>query len=223
MAGRSRTASSPSSTLILLESYESPGPGTCGVAIERNPLCVHGGRARCTPAPAENSNSHGHDDVSILLVTVVGGRPQLAGAVGIAEVEHHVFAGHGSKEIEQVLRVEPDLHLLAVVVRANGLLALARVGKRGMYADLAIGHLQPNRPRALVGKLRNALDRRAKLVPRQADGVAVFLRQHPLKIRKVAGQLAAQQQPVAKLEKQMILVAAERDLSIIAGILRQLE
>src|SRR5438270_6716332 len=35
IAGRRRTASSPSSTLILLESYVSPGPGTCWVAIEK--------------------------------------------------------------------------------------------------------------------------------------------------------------------------------------------
>ena len=37
----------------------------------------------------------------------------------------------------------------------------------------------------------------------------MLLRQHPFEVRKISGELAAEQQPVAELEEQMILIAAK--------------
>src|ERR1017187_797865 len=62
MAGRRRTASSPSSTLILLESYTSPAPGLTSFGIV--PYC-----------PEKTSDSHRHDDVTVYIRDALAGRP----------------------------------------------------------------------------------------------------------------------------------------------------
>ncbi len=75
-------------------------------------------------------------------------------------------------------------------------------------------HAQPDSARTFVGELRHTLDGLAQLFAIQSHRVRLVLRQHPFEIGKVAGQLPAEQQTLAKLEEQVILVAGKLQLCI---------
>src|SRR5258708_29452322 len=84
-------------------------------------------------------------------------------------------------------------------------------------------HPESDRPRALIGELRDALDSTAQLITVYLNGVRMVLRKDTLKIRKVAGQLTAEQQPVADTEEQVIVIAGELNLGIFGALLRKLQ
>ena len=77
-----------------------------------------------------------------------------------------------AQKIDQVLRVETNLHVSAVVFDRNGLFALA--GFRDATSELLTSSFQicrPNSSRTFVGKLRHALDGRLQLVSLQHQSV----------------------------------------------------
>jgi hypothetical protein len=76
-----------------------------------------------------------------------------------------------------------------------------------MNVQLAFLNPQPDGARALIGKLRHALNGLTQLLAIQRDKVRMILGKHALEIGKVPCQFAAQQQPLAKLKKQMVVVA----------------
>src|ERR1017187_4916669 len=169
MAGRSRTASSPSSTLILLESYTSPLPAPWPfrfVAIE--PLCGAGGLA-CQMHVL--SDPHGHYNVAVKLARAVFAdfRPNLGRAVRILEREPDLLFGNRAQELKQVLRVETDIQRRAGILGRDTLFALARFRNGREDLDLAGTKLHVNRTGTLVGELRHAFDGRADLVPPEDD------------------------------------------------------
>src|SRR4051812_46118029 len=86
-----------------------------------------------------------------------------------------------------------------------------------MDLHLAWKNLEPDGTRALIGKLRHTLDGRTEFVAVQRDGVRLFLRQDTFKIREIAGQFAANEQSLAKAEKQMILVSRETQHRVVSG------
>ena len=104
-----------------------------------------------------------------------------------------------------------------VVVSGMALFALAGLRNRRMNLQFAL--LQPAAGWRATVHRRTAP--RARSPPCNSSRssqhrMRMILRQHPLEIRKVAGQLAAQQQPLANLEEQVIFVAGE--LNLLAGI-----
>src|ERR1039457_1851340 len=99
MAGRRRTASRPSRTLMLVESYTPPPLGAGFTS-----LVILGG-----------SNPHGHDDVAVLIHDAVAGRAQFAGALLILQLKGNLVLRDGAEKIEKVLRVEADLDFGALV------------------------------------------------------------------------------------------------------------
>ena len=58
--------------------------------------------------------------------------------------------------------------------------------------------------RSLIRKLADPLHRRANLLALQNDRLRMVLRQYSFKIRKIPGQLTADEKPLAKLEEQVI-------------------
>src|ERR1043166_4450301 len=139
MAGRSRTASSPSSTLMLLASYTPPVPGFKSFAIE---IPVF-------------SNPHGHDHVSILVGHTVAHRAHFARALLILQIERDPILGNCAKEVEEVLGIEPDFEVGTLVFAEHAFLALSGFDGGGEDAYLTIGELDANGAGALVGELRN--------------------------------------------------------------------
>ena len=139
----------------------------------------------------------------------------------ILEQERHLRILHRAQEIEQVLRVEADLDGRAVVSRGNALFALSGFGNRRMNLHFVRRDAHADRARPLVGELRHAFDRAAQFFALQRHRVRLLFRQHAFVIRKIAGQLAAQQQAVAELEKQMIFVARKLHDRRRVGIARQ--
>src|ERR1700683_513224 len=131
MAGRRRTASRPSSTLILVESY----------VVED--ILVNS---------CSRSNPHRHDDVAVIVGFLAAG-PHFAGAVRIFEQKADLRGGHRSQKIEHVLGVESDLRGRSVKLRWNTLFALAGFRNRRMDLDLARSRAEADGSRPLVREL----------------------------------------------------------------------
>ena len=73
-------------------------------------------------------------------------------------MKRDLLIGKGAKKIEEILRVEADLHRFAVVIGGDGLFALAGFRQRGMDVQLAFLNSHPDGAGPLIGKLRDALD-----------------------------------------------------------------
>src|SRR5262249_52061757 len=109
IAGRRRTASRPSSTLMLLESYTSPAPVFTSFAIF--PCCA--GFHACAQC---FSNSHRHDDIPVLVRHSVACRTHFPRALLIFELECYVILWYSAQKIKQVLRVKPDLEVRPLIL-----------------------------------------------------------------------------------------------------------
>src|ERR1700722_9219447 len=92
-----------------------------------------------------------------------------------------------------------------------------------MDVQFAFLNSQPDSPGALIRKLRDAFDRLAQFLPLQNHRIRMILWKHTLEIWKVPSQLAAQQQALAELKEQVIVVARERERSIRVRLLPQLQ
>src|SRR5581483_4740098 len=133
MAGRKRTASKPSSTLILLESYTSAGVISLVAIVETQSFSTALGTGTLS-----HSNAHGHHDVAVLvsvfvIAFVISGAargPQLAGAIGILEVKGNLLLIGGPEEVQQVAGIESDLHRRSVVLGRQALFALTGCRQR---------------------------------------------------------------------------------------------
>src|ERR1039458_10398779 len=96
MPGRRRPASSPSRTLMLVESYTPPPLGVWFTSFAIISL---------------GSNPHGHHHVAVLVHDALTRRAHFAGAFLILQLEGHLVLGDGAEKVEKVLCVEPDLDL----------------------------------------------------------------------------------------------------------------
>ena len=76
------------------------------------------------------SDPHGHDDVAVLVVLAVGGA-ELAGGLGIFELEPYVAGADGLQEIQDVLRVEADGQGVALVAGLDRVFRFAGFGGGG--------------------------------------------------------------------------------------------
>ena len=105
------------------------------------------------------------------------------------------------EELEQILPVESERHLLAFVVGLNDLVAFAVLAGLGGDLDLAVADRETDasgcgrRRSATCGERALRISSRSKV----ADMVVV-LRHHHLVVRKCAGQLTRDQQPSFGLE-----------------------
>src|ERR1700691_1420501 len=129
IAGRSRTASKPSRTLILLESYTSTGVTSLVAMLCCSVLLFP---AACSlPAAACSSDPHRHHHIPILVIRgAVAGWAQLAGAMRILEMKRYLRLRGGSQKIQHVACIETNLYGTSVVLHRKALLALAGLGKR---------------------------------------------------------------------------------------------
>src|SRR5579871_3157948 len=92
-----------------------------------------------------------------------------------------------------------------------------------MDVQLAVMNAQLNGARTLVGKLRNTLNRFAQLLAIERDLVRMILGKHAVEVGKISRELAAQQQTVAKLKEQVIVVARKLHQCVRIPILLQLQ
>src|ERR1017187_6083229 len=116
MAGRRRTASSPSSTLMLVESYTSLCTAPPSFAI----FCLLGilwGR----------SDAHRHHYVPILIGHAFARRPELAGALLIFQFEGDLVLCDHAQKVEQVLGVEANLQVWSLILAIDALFAFTHL------------------------------------------------------------------------------------------------
>src|SRR5689334_18823382 len=184
IAGRKRTASSPSSTLILAALYSCgsfcpvltpfaicllrlllftarPGPPAASGLRFLRALPY---RASAMKVALGSSDPHRHDHIPILLRRRVSYRPHLPRALLVFQLERDVVLRNRPQEVQQVLRIEPDLQVRALVFARNALFALAHLHRLRKNPDLPGRELNPDRPRPFVGELRHPLDRRTNVV-----------------------------------------------------------
>ena len=76
-----------------------------------------------------SSDSHGHDDVAILVILALSGT-ELAGRLGIFQFQFYVAVAGGFEEVDDVLRVEADGQRFAVVIGLERIFGLAGFGGR---------------------------------------------------------------------------------------------
>src|SRR3954452_6114587 len=109
MAGRLRTASKPSRTLIELESYTSGGVRT-SFDIVLISFVWHG------------SDAHWHDHVPVLLVHCVVSCQdglQFARTLLIFQGKGNLLLRNGPQELQKILCVESDFEIRASVLAGN--------------------------------------------------------------------------------------------------------
>src|SRR5215831_17553172 len=212
IAGRSRTASRPSRTLILRESYSCTAPiPTSLVAISDVSFFTN-----------NRSDAHRHHDIPIDGTGLLTARPQLARAVRILEPEDDLLLRDGAQEIHQVLGVEANFCRLAVVLRRYALLAFTGFGNRGVNLDFTKTELNTNRTRAFIRELRHSLDRRPEFIPLQRYGIGLILRQNAFEVREIAGQLPRQEHSITQFEEQVIVVARKVNRRVLSRIASEL-
>src|SRR6476646_6087136 len=107
------------------------------------------------------SDSHGHDDVAVLVVLAVGGT-ELAGGLWILELEFYVAGPDCLQEIQYVLRVEADRQGIALVAGLERVFRLTGFGGRSGELDFAFFQALADGERALVGELGNEGDGRGQ-------------------------------------------------------------
>src|SRR5579862_1631250 len=109
------------------------------------------------------SNAHGHYDVAVMILRAVAHGTHFTGAFLVLQLEGYLLLIGGAQEIEQILGIEADFHVRPTVLAGNAFLAFAGLDGGRKDLHLARGKLHADGPRALVGELRDALDRGAVL------------------------------------------------------------
>src|SRR3984885_11378557 len=90
------------------------------------------------------SRPYGHEDVAVVgLCLALSG--EHGGAGGRGERDADRIGVHRVDAVEQVLRVEGDLHLLSVEARGDRLARLRLVAASGLEQHLARGEGEPDR------------------------------------------------------------------------------
>ena len=106
------------------------------------------------------SNPHRHHHVAVLELGVRNIRAELAGRLRVLELDAHLVGVGVLEEIEQVLRVEANGNHFARIGDLDRIFRFAGFGRRRRDFQLILLQPQANGARALVGKLRDALDSR---------------------------------------------------------------
>src|SRR5581483_1212961 len=122
------------------------------------------------------------------------GGAELAGGLGVLELQANVACARGLEEVGDVLGIEADGQRLAVVVGLNRVFRLARLRGRSRKLQLALLQLQPDRTRALVSKLRHARNGGAQLFSVQRNALAGVLGKHSFVVGELSGKLTRGQQ-----------------------------
>src|ERR1017187_5916408 len=168
------------------------------------------------------SDPHGHYHVAVMVFGSVAHRAQFAGALLVLQLEGHLLLIGGAQKIEQILGVESNLHVRTRIFAGDALLAFPSLDGRRENLDFARGELHADGARALVGKLRDTLDRRANFVAVQLGRVYVVFWQNLVVVREVARKLAGNEKPFAKLEEQVVLVTGKNQLAVSGAFVPQL-
>src|ERR1039457_2227049 len=97
------------------------------------------------------SDAHGHDDVAVLVVVAFGGA-ELAGGLGVFQLEADLAGAGGFQELDQVLRVEANGQGLAGIGSFDGIFRLASLGGGSGDFEFALFQAQADGARPLVGE-----------------------------------------------------------------------
>jgi len=136
------------------------------------------------------SDAHGHDDVAVA-IAFVGEGAHLAGGLFVLELDADGAIGGGGEKIEHVSGVEADRNRIAFVFLLDVFFRFAVFGARRGDFDAVTADGEFDCVRALIGKLRDALDGIAELAALDCDGLIVVARQDGLVIRELAGEECA--------------------------------
>src|SRR5579872_1727328 len=92
-----------------------------------------------------------------------------------------------------------------------------------MNVQFAFLYPELNGAGAFIGELGDAFDRFPQFLAVERHRMRMILGQYPLEVREVPGKLSAQQQAIAELEEQMVLVAGKLNHRVRVGFSAQLQ
>src|SRR5262245_58987966 len=190
IAGRLRTASSPSRTLMLSAPYSLL-------------TCVDPLFSSSDNLP---SHSHRHDDVGVV-VTIRTHGPHHCLADFILQLERHDFRLDDAEEIEDVLRVEADRERRPAVFNRDGLVRFAELGAARGHFDLALLEDHLDRARSLVRENRDAAHGLRQAIALELDALVVAFRNDLLVGGKLPVDHSRDEEPGTNLEEEMILAS----------------
>src|SRR5262249_24054822 len=114
------------------------------------------------------SEAHRHDHVAVIgFLVALGAEDPLA--LRVLQLEAYRGAARHPEEIEEILRVETDLHGVAVVVRGQGLLRLAESRRLGGEREPAGREAEAHGPAPLGGQEAHAADRGGERLAVEAE------------------------------------------------------
>ena len=123
--------------------------------------------------------------------------------------------GHGRQEIEEVLGVEADLDIVALVLHGQLVPGLADLGVRREQADAVLFQVELDALGALRREEVDPPDGVGKLLPGKGEGVRVILRNDGLIVGELAFDDPRYQGPVVDPEEQVVVVEVEFDRLVV--------
>src|SRR4029453_6744027 len=205
IAGRLRTASSPSRTLILSALYSATSsalpcpllPGTASADVTSSPdVCSvsrrSGVRSKCSIRPSSPAvlfsvavlDADRHDHVRVV-VAFCANRFYDRLAHLILHVERHDVGTDSGEEIEHVLSVEANLHRPSRILDGKRLVRFTKLRTARGHIHFAFLNVKLDGSRPLVRQQRNPLDRIGQPVALEFDVLVVGFGNDPFVSREL--------------------------------------
>src|SRR5439155_1755169 len=128
--------------------------------------------------------------------------------------DRNLLGAAGRQKLEQVLRIEPDLQAVALVLDRHDLARLSGFGARRRQLDRAGLEGEAHRPQLLVGHHGGPPNAIGQGAGGGDDGLVVVARYHHFVVRELPGEDPRDQALSADREEEVVLVAREPDRQI---------